>query len=116
MDKLVGSRKNSRHLPAFILLFLGERPANGADLLGRMEAEMPHCLADSAGLYRALQSLEEEGAVKANWETQEPGPPRKVYKMTSKGQAGLRALAEDIRMREENFRFFLNRFEAGRKS
>ncbi|MGO8695039.1 MAG: hypothetical protein ACLQMF_15365 [Rectinemataceae bacterium] len=48
-----------------ILLFLNEGPSHGAGLLARMEAEMPHRLSDSAGLYRSLQSLENEGS--AGW-------------------------------------------------
>jgi DNA-binding PadR family transcriptional regulator len=111
MDKPASNRKQSRHTPAFILLFLSEGPSHGAGLLARMEAEMPHCHSDSAGLYRSLQSLEKEGALETVWEEQASGTPRKIYKITRKGRATLRVLAEDIRGREENLRFFLQRFE-----
>jgi hypothetical protein len=63
------------------LLFLNEVPSSGADLLERIEAEMSHCLSDSAGLYRSLQSLEKEGSIKANWKVLDSGPPRKIYSM-----------------------------------
>jgi DNA-binding PadR family transcriptional regulator len=92
-----------------VLLFLNERSAHGAQLFARMKAELPRCFSDSAGLYRTLQSLEREGSVKATWETQGSGAPRKVYEITRKGRGTLRALAKDIREREANFRFFLAR-------
>ncbi|MDA8426837.1 MAG: PadR family transcriptional regulator [Treponema sp.] len=111
MDTSATGSRQSRHLAAFVLLFLREEPSHGAALLGRMEAEMPHCQADSAGLYRTLQALEREGSVKTVWEAQASGAPRKVYTVTAKGRAALRELAEDIRGREENFRFFLKRYE-----
>lgn len=114
MRNFAGRRKNSRHTPAFALLFLGEDASNGADLLARMEAEMPHCLSDSAGLYRSLQSLEKEGAVKASWEMQDSGPPRKQYSITKKGRAVLSLFAEDILVREENFPLFPRTFRIER--
>lgn len=106
-------RASGRHTPAFLLLFLNEGPANGASLLARMEAELPHCFSDSAGVYRALQSLEREASVEASWETEGEGPPRKVYRMTAAGRAALAAFADDIRRREENLRFFLKRYGRG---
>ncbi|HUW42381.1 MAG TPA: PadR family transcriptional regulator [Rectinemataceae bacterium] len=112
MDKPAIGHKQSRHLAAFVLLFLREEPSHGAALLARMEAEMPHCLADSAGLYRTLQALEREGAVVTSWEAQASGAPRKVYTVTRKGRAALRVFDEDIRDREENLRFFLKRYRA----
>ena len=111
MDSSAIGRKQSRHLAAFILLFLREESAHGAALLARMEAEMPRCSADSAGLYRALQALEKDGSVKASWQEQPSGAPRKVYSVTAKGKKVLGELAEDIRVRAENLRFFLNRYE-----
>ncbi|HEX9052035.1 MAG TPA: PadR family transcriptional regulator [Anaeromyxobacter sp.] len=109
MRRSASPRRNGRHTPAFVLLFLSERPAHGAQLFARMRAELPRCFADSAGLYRSLQSLEREGSVKAAWEAPRSGAPRKVYEITRKGRAALRAFADDIRQREANFRFFLAR-------
>lgn len=113
MERSATHRKAGRHTPAFVLLFLSERPSHGAALLARMEDEMPRCLSDSAGLYRTLQSLEREGSVKGRWEPQGSGPPRKIYELTGKGRAALRGFAEDIRDREANLRFFLRRFGSG---
>lgn len=115
MESTPGRRRNGRHTPAFLLLFLNERPSHGADLLARMKAEMPHCLADSAGLYRSLQSLERDGSVKTAWEARPSGPPRRVYTITRRGRAALRVFAEDIRGREANFRFFLERLGSSRE-
>jgi len=109
MRETKGSHKHSRHLQAFILLFLKEKPGNGAEIMARMRAEMPYPLADSAGLYRGLQSLEECGAVAGRWDTLQPGAPRKVYTITAAGADILRDFADDIKRREANFQFFLKR-------
>jgi len=113
MGMTPGSHKNSRHLPAFILLFLAEQPASGAELMEQMEAAMPHFLADSAGVYRALQALEKSGALETTWEPRSAGTPRKIYRTTAKGRAALQDFADEIRMRQENFRFFLERLGRG---
>jgi len=71
---------------------------------------MPHCSADSASLYRALQALESEGAVSGTWEIAAAGPPRKVYHLTDQGNSMLSEFAKDIEKRRENFNFFLDRY------
>ncbi|NNM67933.1 MAG: helix-turn-helix transcriptional regulator [Spirochaetales bacterium] len=100
-------RKGGRHTPAFILLFLAENPSYGSGLLKKMESALPFCLVDSAGLYRALQNLEKDGAVSGSWETPDSGGPKKIYRITPAGAALLAELAKDIERRQENFRVFL---------
>lgn len=103
--------KNGRHTPAFILLFLREGPLYGAQILSRMEREMPRCFTDSPGLYRALQNLEKEGAVEASWVKSDTGVPTKIYQITSLGLQTLQGFAEDIRLRRENLDFFIRHYE-----
>lgn len=45
-----------------------------------------------AQLYPTLVRLEDEGAVTARWEEGEAGPARKVYELTTSGQAQLAEL------------------------
>ena len=105
-------RKSGRHTSAFLLLFLNEAPSNGAGLLASLERELPHCFSDSPALYRALHSLEQEGAVECSWDTSSAGAPRKIYRITERGRSALSAFAEDIRRRDENLRFFLDRYRS----
>lgn len=106
------TRKNGRHMPAFLLLFLAQEPLHGAALLSRMEHDLPFCFADSAGLYRALQSLEAEGLIHGSWENLESGAPRKIYAITPEGMLELKVQAEDLRQRQENIRVFFELLES----
>jgi DNA-binding PadR family transcriptional regulator len=108
---MASPRKGGRHTPAFILLFLSENPSHGSGLLKKMEATLPFCLSDSAGLYRALQNLEKDGAVSSVWETPDSGGPKKIYRITRAGEALLAELASDIERRQENFRVFLEQWK-----
>ncbi len=100
-----------RHTPAFILIFLARENLYGGALLNKMESQLPSYNADSAAVYRSLQELEKEGAVKAYWETDISGPARKWYKITEEGFERLAVLKEDIEMRMRNFEYFLNSYE-----
>ncbi len=99
-------------MPAFLLLFLAETPLHGAALLAKMEKELPFCYADSAGLYRALQTLEAEGLIRGEWDSTENGAPRKVYALTSAGRTALTLQAEELRQRQANLQVFFERLEA----
>jgi len=45
---------------------------------------------DSGAVYRTLRRLESKGMVWSRWETEEKGPPRRVYEMTEDGWDHLR--------------------------
>ncbi len=102
--------KEGRHAPAFILLFLAQKTAYGSLLLTSMQAELPHCKLDSAVIYRSLQELEKQGAVEAYWDTSEPGPAKKWYKITFVGLEKLDEYKSDIENRMKNLHFFLNAY------
>lgn len=102
--------KHGRHLPAFILLFLAQEPAYGAVLLSKFQELLCNVNIDSAAIYRGLQDLEKENAVEFYWDTTEPGPAKKWYKITDKGLFLLEEFKVDIEMRKRNFEFFLQKF------
>jgi len=107
----VSKCKYGRHIPAFVLLFLAQEPAYGSVLLNRMSEQMPHNRADSAAIYRALQELEKVNAVESFWDTSEPGPAKKWYKITDMGVKKLAGYKKDIEMRKKNMEFFLDAYE-----
>lgn len=72
---------------------------------------MPFNLIDTPALYRALNDLEKEGAVEAYWDTSEPGPAKKWYKITQKGIEKLGELKQDIERRKRDLDFFLETYE-----
>ncbi|MFZ5649017.1 MAG: PadR family transcriptional regulator [Bacillota bacterium] len=111
MAKKVKRGQAYRYAPAFILLFLARENLYGAALFNKMQKEIPFCHADSAVVYRTLQDLEEEGAVKSYWETDTSGPARKWYQITAKGLEKLTEFREDIESRKKNFEFFLDSYK-----
>lgn len=104
-------RKGSRHLPAFILLILGQGPAHGAAILGRLQATLPLVNPDSGGVYRTLAGLEADGEVAGAWDTSGRGPAKKVYRLTPLGWERLDAWRVDITCRVRLFTAFLQAAE-----
>lgn len=100
-----------RYAPAFILLFLTRENLYGAALYNKMQREIPSCHADGAVVYRTLQDLEEEGAVKSYWDTNTPGPAKKWYQITERGLERLEEFKEDIEAHKKNLEFFLDSLE-----
>jgi PadR family transcriptional regulator, regulatory protein PadR len=100
-----------RHTPAFVLLFLAQKPAYGALLFKRLDEEMPFNLIDTPALYRTLNNLDKVGAIEAYWDTSEPGPAKKWYKITQKGMEKLDELKQDIERRKQDLDFFLETYE-----
>lgn len=98
------------HLPAFLLLFLSESADYGAGLMAKLRSELPFFLTDSSSVYRSLQELEEKGQAEAQWKISEDGVPRKWYSITPAGYRELEVFYEDIRKRQANLLFFLQRY------
>lgn len=105
------SGKEGRHGPAFVLLQLAREPDYGLNILNRLREEMPFCPLDTAAIYRALQLLEEMGAVESTWDTSDPGPAKKRYRLVESGWTLLDEYHRDMEMRVKNMRFFLKEFE-----
>lgn len=108
-------RQQSRHLPAFILLFLGENPMHGGAVQTALQARLPALKADSGAVYRALQQLERDECVVAEWDTSTPGPAKKIYRLTAAGWEKLDFWLEDIEQRMENLRYFVEAYRQLRR-
>lgn len=52
---------------------------------------------DPSLLYRAMREMEETGLVTSEWHSESLGPQRRVYKITSEGEAYLEDWIEDLR-------------------
>jgi len=104
--------RQSRHLPAFILLFLAENDAHGGYLWTQISGLMPpKWEIDSAGVYRVLRELEERGCVTSVWNTEDAGPAKRVYRITRQGIEELSVWHEDIVLRMRNLEFFVRQYE-----
>jgi DNA-binding PadR family transcriptional regulator len=80
--------------PVVLLLLKKKGRSYGYDLSGDLEE---YALTDAeierAALYRTLRQLENNGNVKSEWDVDNAGPARRVYKMTAKGEKHLQEWA-----------------------
>ncbi len=84
-------------IPA-VLVALLQQPGYGYTLLERVKAlgvETPGC--HLSVLYRMLRMMEMEGLVASFWDTEGPGPARRVYAITELGRAFLRDWSQKAR-------------------
>lgn len=44
---------------------------------------------DNTGIYRTLKTLEERGLVQSDWDVNETGPSKRVYRLTAEGKVCL---------------------------
>ncbi len=76
--------------PVVLLLLKQKGRSYGYDLGNQLEA---HAITDGkverAALYRTLRTLEVNGNVVSEWETENGGPARHVYSLTKKGEKHL---------------------------
>lgn len=73
-----------------LLGFLSFGPATGYELKHAFENSIQHFWsADLSQIYRALESLKEEGLVTMRIEHQETKPPKHIYSLTESGRAEL---------------------------
>ena len=102
--------RQTRHLPAFILLVLAEEPLHGGAIHEALNQRLPSLSLDTGAIYRALKALEAEGELSSTWEATSPGPARKIYHMTAKGWDRLDFWKSEIENRREILTNFLERY------
>ncbi|MDI6861179.1 MAG: PadR family transcriptional regulator [Caldisericia bacterium] len=88
-------------LKAWILIILGKRCLHGYEIMNKLNSIFPEffiCKGPShmGGGYRILRMLEEEGLIESKWETQESGPPKRVYWLTENGEKLRERVIKDI--------------------
>lgn len=106
------SRKQTRHLPAFLLLFLNEKKMYGNELIRQLESIAPKVIKiDSGGVYRALRDLERRGAISSEWLTDGEPRPKRLYTISESGKQELKRWYEDITGRLDMLTFFIQKYE-----
>jgi DNA-binding PadR family transcriptional regulator len=104
--------RQSRHLPAFILLTLADGPCHGHAIRAALTSRFPGFNPDPGSIYRALQALETGGALTCHWDTDSRGPARKVYRLTATGWEQLDGWRDDIERRQAFLQAFLEGWRA----
>jgi DNA-binding PadR family transcriptional regulator len=99
----------SRFVEPLVLLLLKKKGKSyGYDLGNELQA---HALTDAAieraALYRTLRTLEVNGNVVSEWETDKGGPARRVYKLTRRGEDHLQEWAAVLNHVAKSMRRFV---------
>ena len=104
-----------RFVEPAVLLLLEEQPAHGYELLDHLPDILEGERVDLGNLYRILRSLEEEGLVRSEWQSDAPGPARRSYELTETGSRLLGTWAEALRSTHRVIGAFLERYERGKE-
>ncbi len=95
-----------------LLLLLRCSPSHGYGLIEDLkELGFDRCPVDASMVYRSLRDMEEQGLVISHWETEGPGPPRRVYQLTAQGDRYLAWWVADLRETKKMLERFLAAYE-----
>lgn len=108
----VRTYQTGKHLEAFLLLLIGQKPDHGGALMDRLTDLIPPAwTVDPGRVYRILRGMEQEGLVTSQWIAEESGAPVRLYELTAEGHRRLREWKEDILIRRQSFDAFLTLYE-----
>lgn len=93
-----------------LLLELAKKSAHGYELIEHLSEEGGNP-PDPGNFYRVLRGLEEEGLVCSKWDTENPGPARRVYELTDQGLDFLHAWAVTIQQTRQGLERFLSEYQ-----
>lgn len=81
-------RNLDKLLAPMVLLQLVDGDRHGYEIVGRLRKSplMDGRKPDGAGVYRMLRAMEARGFLTATWETGEPGPAKRCYRLTRAGR------------------------------
>ena len=91
-----------------LLLLLAWAPSYGYKLIENLKkGQFIGTNPDAGAVYRILRKLERDGCVQSVWSAKEPGPARRIYTITKKGEKLLTKWAESITAKRESLDKFL---------
>jgi PadR family transcriptional regulator, regulatory protein PadR len=98
-----------RFIEPRVLFLLNRGPSYGYELAANMEdVPLPGPVPDTAAVYRKLRAFEEQGFTVSEWQDQDSGPRRRVYRITPAGGERLGAWVEAIRNRNRMLERFID--------
>ena len=82
----MGSQKSERFIQPSILLTLKGKPSHGYELIQNIsQFEFIEGNAPPGMIYRHLREMEDNGLVISEWKTDEAGPAKRIYRLTTEG-------------------------------
>jgi poly-beta-hydroxybutyrate-responsive repressor len=109
--------KAERYIQPSILMGLKMRPSYGYELIhniqdfGFVRGQAPPGM-----IYRHLRELEADGLVLSEWQTQEAGPARRIYRLTAEGEEALALWIDYMENQASNLINFINRYKKLREN
>lgn len=109
-------RRIQRFLEPCLLLLLHCNESHGYELLDGLKSfGFDQNPVDLSTVYRVLRGLEEQGLVGSHWDTENPGPARRLYKITEEGDRYLSWWVEDLHETDAMLHHFLQTYDAHMK-
>ena len=109
--------RRMRIVEPMMLVLLANEPMHGYRLVERLAEEFGFTGLPSQTVYRALQNMEAQAWLGAEWDTESTqGPPRKVYQVTEAGLAALDAWSLEIQELRGNLEGFLTLYRGLKSS
>jgi len=109
---LYPTERPPRFLRPFLLLLLQERKGHGYELIDRMrEMGFEYSIQDAGYVYRTLRSMEKNGLITSEWDTENPGPAKRVYAITADGKMMLDEWAQTLENLKVSLEAFLESYE-----
>lgn len=103
--------RRMRIIEPMMLLLLAEQPSHGYKLAERIADVFGVTGLPPQTIYRALQAMEEQGWVTADWDVESgQGPPRKVHQLTAEGEAALDMWSTEVQELQEMLQKFTSRY------
>jgi poly-beta-hydroxybutyrate-responsive repressor len=98
----------ARFLKPTVCLLLRQGPSHGYMLLERLE-EFGLGMLNSGIVYRTLRDMEGNGWVTSTWDAEQAqGPPRRVYRLTARGDEMLNKWVQDLRQTRKQIDYLVD--------
>jgi PadR family transcriptional regulator, regulatory protein PadR len=107
-ERFVREGPQKRFIEPRLLYLIRKNPGYGYQLtedIGKLP--FPGPIPDSAAVYRMLRELERADLVRSEWEHGEAGPSKRVYRITSRGEARLEVWVAAFRERVKMLNGFI---------
>ena len=107
-----GTKKAERYIQPSLLMALKDKPSYGYELLqnidrfGFVEGQAPPGM-----IYRHLRDMEENGWVVSEWQTDEGGPAKRIYRLTVEGDKVLGAWIDYMNSQAKKMLAFIKMYK-----
>lgn len=113
-ESFVRQGPQKRFIEPRLLFLIRRKPCYGYEMIeGMGDLPFPGLPPDSAAVYRMLRDLEGQGLVRSEWQPGEAGPSKRIYYITSAGEARLKAWVAALKERVRILNRFINLCEKG---